>query len=298
MRRAVALCLQVLLWSQGAQHVLLVYAANWWASTVCLSALQPTADVSMCCAVAVYLQVLLWSQGAQQVPLVYAASWWASATVDRYLSDRALPIWVSLAKGHLELFREIQMVSRCCVSWHWSCLSLLMPVAQDLQLHHGTACWSRRQCRALCNRLHVLKQDGATAKGATLKARAVGTQPAGEEADRQGPFPGIFFCLLLLLFTAGSLGRERERERERESKQRATTKEHQVHQLYQISGPHPFARADLGLPHAAPLHLFAHASHRTFCRCPWVTINSWSSALAAQVHFGADSTTSGMAGLP
>jgi hypothetical protein len=56
------------------------------------------------------LQVLLWSQGAQQLPLVYAASWWASATVDCYLADRALPIWVSLAKGHLELFREIQTV--------------------------------------------------------------------------------------------------------------------------------------------------------------------------------------------
>jgi hypothetical protein len=63
-------------------------------------------------------QVLLWSQGPQPVPLVYAASWWASATVDRYLSDRALPIWVSLAKGHLELFREIQTVSDCynCVA--------------------------------------------------------------------------------------------------------------------------------------------------------------------------------------
>lgn len=37
----------------------------------------------------------------------------------RYLADRDLPIWVSLARGHLELFREIQTVRagrdmRCC----------------------------------------------------------------------------------------------------------------------------------------------------------------------------------------
>jgi hypothetical protein len=70
--------------------------------------------IAMFCSGFCFLQVRLWSQGADPVPLVYAASWWASATVDRYLSDRALPIWVSLAKGHLELFREIQTVSDCC----------------------------------------------------------------------------------------------------------------------------------------------------------------------------------------
>eukprot|EP00878_Enallax_costatus_P008979 GHUV01009391.1.p1 GENE.GHUV01009391.1~~GHUV01009391.1.p1 ORF type:complete len:278 (+),score=43.03 GHUV01009391.1:691-1524(+) len=55
-------------------------------------------------------QVLLWSQATPRVPLVYAASWWASATVDSYLADKNLPIWVSLAKGHMELYREIQQV--------------------------------------------------------------------------------------------------------------------------------------------------------------------------------------------
>jgi hypothetical protein len=30
--------------------------------------------------------------------------------VHRYLADRDLPIWVSLAQGHLELYREIQTV--------------------------------------------------------------------------------------------------------------------------------------------------------------------------------------------
>lgn len=55
-------------------------------------------------------QVLLWSQTPRRVPLVYAASWWASATVDSYLADKNLPVWVSLAKGHMELFREIQQV--------------------------------------------------------------------------------------------------------------------------------------------------------------------------------------------
>lgn len=65
-----------------------------------------------CCptTVVVFSQVLLWSQTTPRIPLVYAASWWASETVDSYLADKSLPIWVSLAKGHLELFREIQVV--------------------------------------------------------------------------------------------------------------------------------------------------------------------------------------------
>lgn len=54
----------------------------------------------------------MWSQTTPRVPLVYASSWWASASVDKYLADRDLPIWVSLARGHLELYREIQTVSR------------------------------------------------------------------------------------------------------------------------------------------------------------------------------------------
>eukprot|EP00879_Flechtneria_rotunda_P015112 GHRR01015792.1.p1 GENE.GHRR01015792.1~~GHRR01015792.1.p1 ORF type:complete len:257 (+),score=54.71 GHRR01015792.1:92-862(+) len=57
-------------------------------------------------------QVLLWPGTANgpAAPVVYATSWWASATVDQYLADKDLPIWVSLAKGQMELYREIQLV--------------------------------------------------------------------------------------------------------------------------------------------------------------------------------------------
>jgi len=45
-----------------------------------------------------------------QTPFVYAASWWNGATAERYLQDKALPIWVNLSLGKVELYREIQQV--------------------------------------------------------------------------------------------------------------------------------------------------------------------------------------------
>ncbi len=46
-------------------------------------------------------------QGEKPPPLVYAVSWWDAEEVDRYLSDRSKPIWVSLSQGHVELYREV-----------------------------------------------------------------------------------------------------------------------------------------------------------------------------------------------
>ena len=39
--------------------------------------------------------------------LGYAASWWNEAEVKRYLEDTSIPIWMSLAKHKVEIYREI-----------------------------------------------------------------------------------------------------------------------------------------------------------------------------------------------
>eukprot|EP00892_Ulva_mutabilis_P007793 jgi/Ulvmu1/5386/UM022_0181.1 len=43
-------------------------------------------------------------------PLVYAASWWNATAVESYLKDSSLPIWASLSRERLELFRDIRDV--------------------------------------------------------------------------------------------------------------------------------------------------------------------------------------------
>lgn len=55
-------------------------------------------------------QVLLHAGSVSGPPLVYAASWWNSSTVDQYLKDKSQPIWVSLSRGHVELYREVRQV--------------------------------------------------------------------------------------------------------------------------------------------------------------------------------------------
>lgn len=124
-------------------------------------------------------QVLLWSQTVPPVPLVYAASWWASATVDSYLADKSLPIWVSLAKGHLELYREIQLVSSspgimhmvavvvACEHSHWPSVFAEFPVAPDIlgslvQMQCMANCSSlmQRECYGWCDLLPLLAVRG------------------------------------------------------------------------------------------------------------------------------------------
>ncbi|GAX82068.1 hypothetical protein CEUSTIGMA_g9496.t1 [Chlamydomonas eustigma] len=51
-------------------------------------------------------QVLLRS-GTDNIPLVYACSWWNASQIDKYLKDKAKPIWASLSEGHIELYREV-----------------------------------------------------------------------------------------------------------------------------------------------------------------------------------------------
>jgi chorismate lyase len=50
----------------------------------------------------------VWLRTLSGQRLAYAASWWEAKLVDQYLQDTSLPIWASLSKLRLELYRDIQ----------------------------------------------------------------------------------------------------------------------------------------------------------------------------------------------
>lgn len=50
----------------------------------------------------------VWLRTASGQRLAYATSWWEAQQVDQYLQDKSLPIWLSLSKLRMELFRDIQ----------------------------------------------------------------------------------------------------------------------------------------------------------------------------------------------
>lgn len=52
----------------------------------------------------------VWLRTASGQRLAYATSWWENSHVDEYLENRSIPIWASLAKLKVELYRDIQGV--------------------------------------------------------------------------------------------------------------------------------------------------------------------------------------------
>lgn len=50
----------------------------------------------------------VWLRTASGQRLAYAVSWWDESQVDKYLQNRALPIWDNLSRLHTELYRDIQ----------------------------------------------------------------------------------------------------------------------------------------------------------------------------------------------
>lgn len=56
------------------------------------------------------LQVILRSGSLDAPALVYAASWWRAETIDTYLRDKSMPIWVSLSQGKVQVFRDLRRV--------------------------------------------------------------------------------------------------------------------------------------------------------------------------------------------
>ena len=55
-----------------------------------------------------HLRRQVWLRTASGQRLAYATSWWEASHVDEYLTNRALPIWASLAELRTELYRDIQ----------------------------------------------------------------------------------------------------------------------------------------------------------------------------------------------
>lgn len=52
----------------------------------------------------------VWLRTSSGQRLAYATSWWENSHVDEYLENRSIPIWASLAKLKVELYRDIQGV--------------------------------------------------------------------------------------------------------------------------------------------------------------------------------------------
>jgi chorismate lyase len=57
-----------------------------------------------------HLRRQVWLRTVSGQRLAYATSWWEAKLVDQYLQDKSLPIWASLAKLRVELYRDIQGV--------------------------------------------------------------------------------------------------------------------------------------------------------------------------------------------
>ncbi|MGB3765176.1 MAG: chorismate lyase [Phormidesmis sp.] len=55
-----------------------------------------------------HLRRQVWLRTASGQRLAYATSWWEASHVDKYLENRSLGIWTSLAKLRTELYRDIQ----------------------------------------------------------------------------------------------------------------------------------------------------------------------------------------------
>ena len=62
----------------------------------------------------------VWLENAAGQRLGWAASWWNEAVVRDSLRDSALPIWVSLARAKVAVYRDVKGVWRAlrgCVLW-------------------------------------------------------------------------------------------------------------------------------------------------------------------------------------
>lgn len=64
-------------------------------------------DIALIPAPRIRRQVWLRSQRTGEV-LSHATTWWSEATIQKYLSDPSLPIWVSLNQKYTELYRDLK----------------------------------------------------------------------------------------------------------------------------------------------------------------------------------------------
>ncbi|WP_287129447.1 chorismate lyase [Candidatus Cyanaurora vandensis] len=102
---------QMLLLGDGAvtRHLQLLTGAEVTVDVVAMEATteddQAPPEVSAVPGPRLRRQVWLMAGGER---LAYAVSWWGIQSVDRYLEDRSLPIWKSLAVKRTEHFRDIR----------------------------------------------------------------------------------------------------------------------------------------------------------------------------------------------
>ena len=64
-------------------------------------------DISAIAAPRIRRQIFLRSQQTGEI-FSHATSWWSEATMQKYLKDPSLPIWVSLNQKYTELYRDLK----------------------------------------------------------------------------------------------------------------------------------------------------------------------------------------------
>ncbi|MBD2186774.1 chorismate lyase [Pseudanabaena mucicola] len=65
------------------------------------------ADIAAIAAPRIRRQIFLRSQQTGEI-FSHATSWWSEATMQKYLKDPSLPIWVSLNQKYTELYRDLK----------------------------------------------------------------------------------------------------------------------------------------------------------------------------------------------
>jgi chorismate lyase len=74
-------------------------------------------DISLIAAPRIRRQIFLRSSATGEI-FSHATSWWSEATMQKYLKDPSLPIWVSLNQKYTELYRDLKGV------YHGKCPNL------------------------------------------------------------------------------------------------------------------------------------------------------------------------------
>jgi chorismate lyase len=64
-------------------------------------------DISLIAAPRIRRQIFLRSQKTGEI-FSHATSWWSETTMQKYLNDPSLPIWVSLNQKYTELYRDLK----------------------------------------------------------------------------------------------------------------------------------------------------------------------------------------------
>ena len=105
---------QMFLIGDGAptRHLQLLTQSDICVDVVAMTAIgddddQAPADIAAIAAPRIRRQIWLRSQKTGEV-FSHATSWWSETTMQQYLKDPSLPIWVSLNQKYTELYRDLK----------------------------------------------------------------------------------------------------------------------------------------------------------------------------------------------